>query len=111
VSKEIKHDCKERDRNFHWAFGWKDREGIGDGVSQVEKVIRDFWAVAPSNSLHLGTDEKAWAMPHVAIARGNDPLFLRNKEMVGSFLWTPEEAYALASPDAPSPACELRVIS
>jgi hypothetical protein len=50
-------------------------------------------------------------MPHVAIAQGDDPLFLRNKEMIGHFLWTPEEAYALAFPDNPAPAGELRVIS
>ncbi|MCD4689419.1 MAG: 4Fe-4S ferredoxin, partial [Desulfuromonadaceae bacterium] len=82
-----------------------------DSVIQVEKVIQDFWATSPGNSLHLGTGEKAWAMPHVAIARGDDPLFLRNKEMIGPFLWTPEEAYALAFPETPAPARELRVIS
>ena len=82
-----------------------------DAVIQVESIICDFWASAPSNSLHLETGEKAWAMPHVAIAQGDDPLFLRNKEMIGSFLWTPEEAYALAFPDDPAPASELRVIS
>lgn len=82
-----------------------------DSVIEVERVIREFWASALSNSLHLETGEKAWAKPHVAIARGDDPLFLSNKEMIGPFLWTPEEAYALAFPDAPAPACELRVIS
>lgn len=82
-----------------------------DSVIQVEKVIHDFWADAPSNSLHLETGEKAWAKPHVAIARGDDPLFLHNKEMIGPFHWTPAEAYALAFPKAPAPACELRVIS
>jgi len=80
-------------------------------VIQLEKVIRDFWSSAPSNSLHLDTGEKAWAMPHVAIARGDDPLFLRNKEMIGAFLWTPEEAFALAFPDTKAAAAELRVIS
>ncbi len=82
-----------------------------DSVIRVEKAIRDFWASAPSNSLHLETGERAWAKPHVAIARGDDPLFLRHKEMIGSFLWTPEEAYALAFPDSPTLASELRVIS
>lgn len=82
-----------------------------DSVIQVERVICDFWASASSNSLHLESGEKAWAEPHVAIARGDDPLFLRNKEMIGPFLWTPEEAYAIAYPDAPAPASELRVIS
>ncbi len=82
-----------------------------DSVMQVEKVISEFWASAPSNSLHLDTGEKAWAKPHVAIARGDDPLFLRNKAMIGPFHWTPEEAYALAFPDSPAPGSELRVIS
>ncbi|MDD2851145.1 MAG: 4Fe-4S ferredoxin [Desulfuromonadaceae bacterium] len=82
-----------------------------DSLIQVESIIRDFWASAPGNSLHLETGEKAWAMPHVAVAQGDDPLFLRNKAMIGPFLWTPEEAYALAFPDSTASASELRVIS
>lgn len=82
-----------------------------NSVTHIEKVIRDFWTSAPSNSLHLETGEKAWAEPHVAVARGDDPLFLRVKELIGPFLWTPEEAYALAFPDSPVPGGELRVIS
>ncbi len=81
-----------------------------DTVTQVERIIRNFWASAPSNSLHLETGEKDWALPHVAIAQGDDPLFLRNKAMIGLFLRTPEEAYALAFPHDPAPAGELRVI-
>jgi epoxyqueuosine reductase QueG len=80
-------------------------------VDQVEKIIRDYWTSAPSNSLHLETGEKAWAQPHVAIAHGDDPLFLHHKEMIGSFLWTPEEAYNLAFPSSSASASELRVIS
>lgn len=80
-------------------------------AAQVEKIIHDFWATAPSNSLHLDSGEKAWAEPHVAIARGDDPLFRRHKELIGPFLWTPEEAYAIAYPDNSAPADELRVIS
>ncbi|MCF6178020.1 MAG: 4Fe-4S ferredoxin [Geopsychrobacter sp.] len=82
-----------------------------DSVDEIEKVIHDFWDSAPSNSLHLASGEKAWAEPHVAIARGDDPLFRQNKESIGPFLWTPEEAYALAFPEAPVPAAALRVIS
>lgn len=82
-----------------------------DSVAQIEKIILDFWASAPSNSLHLKTGEKAWEKPHVAIARGDDPLFLRHQEMIGPFLWTPQEAYAIAFPGSPAPAGELRVIS
>ncbi|MDT8419768.1 MAG: 4Fe-4S ferredoxin [Desulfuromonadales bacterium] len=80
-------------------------------INQVESIVHDFWETAPSNSLHLDSGEKAWGEPHVAIARGDDPLFDRIKEMIGPFLWTPLEAYALAFPDAPVSAGELRVIS
>ncbi len=80
-------------------------------LEQVEKIIHDFWNTAPSNSLHLEGGEKAWALPRMAIAKGDDPLFSRMKELIGPFLWTPEEAYALAYPDAPLPSSELRVIS
>ena len=37
-----------------------------DAVAQVERIICDFWASAPSNSLDLETGEKAWGIPHVA---------------------------------------------
>ena len=81
-------------------------------LAQVEKIIRDFWATAPGNSLHLDGGEKAWAAPHVAVARGDDPFFALFKETIGPFYWTPEEAFALAFPAAdPSPPSELRVIS
>ena len=32
-----------------------------DSLAQVEKIVRDFWASAASNSLHLDTGERAWA--------------------------------------------------
>ncbi len=80
-------------------------------LAQVEKIIRDFWATAPGNSLHIDSGEKAWAEPHVAVARGDDPFFTLFKEMIGPFYWTPEEAFSLAFPANPSPASELRVIS
>jgi epoxyqueuosine reductase len=80
-------------------------------VMLVEKIVQDFWASAASNSLRLESGEKAFDMPHVAVARGDDPLFLTIKEAIGPFLWTPVEAYALAFPDDPAPASALRVIS
>ena len=80
-------------------------------LTQIEKIIRDFWASSPVNSLHLDSGEKAWGEPHVAVAAGDDPFFGQFKEMIGDFLWTPEEAYAIAYPAAPVAATELRVIS
>jgi epoxyqueuosine reductase QueG len=82
-----------------------------DSAIQVEKILLDFWESSPCNSLHLATGEKAWEKPHVAIALGDDPLFQHYKEMIGPFLWTPAEAFAMAFPDKPAPAEELRVIS
>ena len=80
-------------------------------IKQIEKIIHDFWASSPLNSLHLDSGEKAWREPHVAVAAGDDPLFAQIKAQIGPFLWTPEEAYAIAFPDAAVPAPELRVIS
>lgn len=80
-------------------------------LEQVETIIHEFWATSATNSLHLDSEEKAWNKPQVAVARGDDPFFPRLKELIGPFFWTPEEAYALAHPEDPAPATELRVIS
>jgi len=78
---------------------------------QLEQILHDFWATAPSNSLHLETAEKAWDEPLLAVAAGDDPLFAQVKATIGPFYWTPAEAFALAFPDQPAPPAELRVIS
>ena len=77
----------------------------------IEETIREFWATSPKNTLHYDSGEKAWEEPLVGYARGDDPLFARLKEEIGPFFWTPQEAFALAYPDAPTPAEELSVIS
>ena len=80
-------------------------------LAQLEEILGEFWATAPSNSLHLAPGEKAWGRPQLAVARGDDPFFAQFKHMIGPFYWTPAEAFALAFPDQPAPAAELRVIS
>lgn len=77
----------------------------------VETIIRAYWEAAPSNSLQLDGGEKSWAEPHLAIAAGDDPFFTRFKKMIGTFYWTPHEAFTLAFPDMAASASELRVIS
>jgi epoxyqueuosine reductase QueG len=77
----------------------------------VETIIRDFWENAPGNRIHPGGSEKAWDKPHLAIAAGDDPFFPRIKEMIGPFLWTPAEAFALAFPALETSPSALRVIS
>ena len=80
-------------------------------IEHILRIVKDFWAVASSNSLHNNSPEKAWDEPHVAVAGGDDPLFAQLKEMIGPFYWTPEEIFALAFPEVPTPPSELRVIS
>jgi epoxyqueuosine reductase QueG len=88
------------------------KSAAGYSIESVERMISDYWAAAPGNCLQLScSDEKAWAEPHAAVARGDDPYFTAFKELIGPFYWTPEEAFALAYPDSPAAAAELRVIS
>lgn len=75
----------------------------------IEKIIRDFSA-SPANSLENGTGEPAWSEPQVGYARGDDPLFAQVKSDIGSFYWTPQEAFKLAFPDAETDSAELAVI-
>lgn len=84
---------------------------VAPSLAQLEESIREFWATAPSNSLQLDGGEKAWGEPQIAVARGDDPFFAQFKAMIGPFYWTPAEAFALAFPDQPTAAAELRVIS
>jgi len=79
--------------------------------AQVAAIIESFWASSPLNNLHLASKEPAWGKPQIAIAAADDPLFAKMKQMIGSFLWTPEEAFAIAYPDATVPAADLKVIS
>jgi len=79
-------------------------------MAWIERIVLDFWASA-ANTLGYPSGEKAWARPHLAVARGGDPLYEQLKADIGPFFWTPEEAFALAFPDAPLPASRLSVIS
>lgn len=80
-------------------------------ITLIEQIIIEFWTHSPENSLHIGTPEKAWGEPHFAVAAADDPLFLTTKKLIGDFLWTPEEAFAIAFPGQQVAAGELRVIS
>ncbi|WP_305041357.1 4Fe-4S ferredoxin [Geoalkalibacter sp.] len=86
-------------------------DATAHNLAWVQEILEDFWRTAPSNSLHLPGDEKAWEMPRLAVARGDDPWFARLKEMIGPFYWTPAEAFALAFPEAPAAPAELSVLS
>ena len=76
----------------------------------IEKIICDFCA-SPANSLQNDTGEPAWGNALVAYARGDDPLFDQLRADIGSFYWTPREAFKLAYPEAMIDSSELAVIS
>ena len=83
---------------------------IGSAV-WVEGLLRDYWATSPQNALANGTGEKAWDEPLIGFARASHPLFAQLATDLAPFYWTPEQAYAMAFPDAPVNAEELCIIS
>ena len=66
---------------------------------------------SPENDIRF-TDsyEPAFGLPLLGYARGDDPLWQSFKRHVGSFHWTPGEAFSLAFPKTSVPADELSVI-
>jgi ferredoxin len=75
----------------------------------IEKIIHDF-CTSSANSLENGTGEPAWGVPQVAYARADDLSFAQVKRDIGSFYWTPLEAFLLAYPDAKVDSSQLAVI-
>ncbi|PLX87609.1 MAG: 4Fe-4S ferredoxin [Desulfuromonas sp.] len=77
---------------------------------QIEILVSEFCA-SDRNTLELPSGEPAWGSPLFGYARGDDPLFEKIKDDIGSFYWTPLEAFRLAYPNEPVSASELSVIS
>ena len=75
----------------------------------IETLIRNFCG-SDKNTLEMATGEPAWAEPYIAYARGDDPLFGQLKADIGSFYWTPLEAFQLACPDVTAKASDLSII-
>jgi ferredoxin len=79
-------------------------------LEQIQARVGTFWSRSPLNHLANDTDERAWDEPLFGVAAGNDPLFAKIKADIGPFYWLPEEAFALAFPQAPATADELSVL-
>ncbi len=77
----------------------------------IEEIIMTFWEESPYNSLGPGLQEHAWDKPRLGIAQGDDPLFEKLKEEIGSFYWTPREIFNMAFPGVNCEGEELAVIS
>ena len=77
-----------------------------DQISElIEKLCKDG-----DNRLWPDSHEPAWDKPLVGFCRGDDPIFDHYKQVVGSFHWTPLEAFQLAFPETPAKAEELGVV-
>ena len=89
-----------------------DPSGDDDLRPFVGRFIRDFLAVSANNTLGPGTTDRAWDDALVGFSSGADEMYVGLKEHIGSFHWTPSEAFALGSGgDPPARPGELSVIS
>lgn len=64
----------------------------------ITEKITEIVNTSPHNTLKA-FNEKAWESPIIGFAKGSDPLFLKYKDIIGDFYWTPSEAMKLAYPD------------
>jgi epoxyqueuosine reductase len=80
-------------------------------AADITRLIRQFTADSPANSLKNIENEKAWEEPLVGFSRGDDLLYQQYQEIIGAFHWTPLEIFRLAFPGASVQAEELTVIS
>jgi len=76
----------------------------------VEKIVLDFWATSPGNSLHNEPGEKAWDEPLFGYSRGDDPYYQKFKDEIGPFYWTPAEIFNRTFPGQEARPEELSVI-
>jgi epoxyqueuosine reductase len=76
----------------------------------VTHLINELWDAA-ENDMRKPEPEKAWDLPLVGFAAGADPVWEQYKTVVGSFHWTPSEAFAEAFPHLQVAPEELTVVS
>ena len=77
----------------------------------IEKIVKDFIATSPENTLQNLNNDKAFEMPLTGFSRGDDPLYEAYKDHVGPFFLTPLELFTLTFKDFSIKPEELTVIS
>jgi epoxyqueuosine reductase QueG len=77
----------------------------------IDRLIRDFIAASPQNTMRNKTADPAWDDVLVGFASGADPIWQQYKEYVGPFHWTPWEVFNQHCPGEPAGAEELTVVS
>jgi epoxyqueuosine reductase QueG len=84
---------------------------INDPGNWVGRIIEGFINESSENTLKNAANDKAWSDPLIGFSKGDDPLYLQYKEVVGSFHWTPLEIFLLTYPTSKLTADQLTVIS
>ncbi len=82
-----------------------------NAAAWIGKTIRGFLDNSKENTLKDEKNKRAWADPLVGFSNGADPLYQEFKRHIGSFYWTPTEAFAKAFPHIKVLPDELTVIS
>ena len=77
----------------------------------IKKMIRDFIATSPDNTMQNETGEPAWDEALVGFASGADQIWQQYKEYVGAFHWTPWEVYNQHGAQTPAGPEELTVVA
>lgn len=78
---------------------------------ELERLVVEFTATSPENSMKNIPEEQAWDEPLVGFASGADQIFTAYKEHVGPFAYTPKELFTLSFPDEPAEEEELTVMA
>lgn len=79
--------------------------------NHIQKMIQDFIADSPLNTMADETGEPAWDDVLVGFASGADEIWQQYKEYIGAFHWTPWEVFNQHRPEKPVKAEQLTVIS
>jgi hypothetical protein len=81
-------------------------------MEKLRAIIKEFMQ-GPNNSIELssGEVEPAFAFPILGVAAGDDPIWESYKTIIGSYHFTPREAWCLAYPELMATPSELMVLS
>lgn len=80
------------------------------GIPEILEEIQSILADPDVNRLGPDVAEPAWESPLIGVSRGDDPLYTEFQETIGSFHWTPLEAFRTGFPDFDVAASDLAVI-
>ena len=78
---------------------------------RIKEIIDSFITSSPQNRLKMGCGLRIWDRPLIGFSAGDDPLYEFLKEDIGSFMWTPLEAFRLAFPGLSIKGESVSVIS